>query len=129
MGRYTCHAFGKTNMKRSPRSVIACFGLLVGGPGLAIGQVAVDVPGVSVNVGKGKSGNTAVSIGSGNTVNNSSGSIDTGVQMEGVAVINDDVFIDGEKIAREKTRHTSKKTGKSYRIQRGKNGNVSVEQN
>ena len=49
--------------------------------------------------------------------------------MEGVAVINDDVFIDGEKVPRGKTRYTSKKTGKSYRIQWGKNGNVSVEQN
>jgi len=49
--------------------------------------------------------------------------------MEGVAVINDDVFIDGEKIQRGKTSYTSKKTGKSYRIQWGKNGNVSVEQN
>lgn len=75
------------------------------------------------------SGGTEVNIGSGNTSSNSSGSIDADVQMEGIAVINDDVFIDGEKIQRGKTRHTSKKTGKSYRIQWGKNGNISVEQN
>jgi hypothetical protein len=104
-------------------------GLLAGGSGLAIGQVTVDVPGVSVNVGKGKAGNTAVSVGPGSTAGNSSGSIDADVEMEGVAVINDDVFIDGEKIPRGKTKHTSKKSGKSYRIQWGKNGNVSVEQN
>jgi len=116
-------------MKRSSLSVIACFGLLAGGSSLVIGQVTVDVPGVSVHVGKGKGGNTAVSVGSGSTASNSSGSIDADVQMDGVAVINDDVFIDGEKIQRGKTRHTSKKSGKSYRIQWGKNGNVSVEQN
>ena len=77
---------------------------------------------------KGK-GNTAVSVGPGSTASNSSGSIDADVEMEGIAVINDDVFIDGEKIQRGKASYTSKKTGKSYRIQWGKNGNVSVEQN
>lgn len=77
---------------------------------------------------KGK-GSTAVSVGPGSTASNSSGTIDADVEMEGVAVINDDVFIDGEKIQRGKTSHTSKKSGKSYRIQWGKNGNVSVEQN
>jgi len=79
-------------------------------------------------VKKGK-GNTAVSVGPGSTASNSSGSIDADVEMEGIAVINDDVFIDGEKIQRGKASYTSKKTGKSYRIQWGKNGNVSVEQN
>jgi hypothetical protein len=119
----------KANMKLKPLSMIACFGLLAGLSGVVVGQVVVDVPGVSVNVGKGKAGNTAISVGPGSTANNSSGSIDADVQMEGVAVINDDVFIDGEKIPRGKTKHTSKKTGKTYRIQWGKNGNVSVEQN
>lgn len=74
-------------------------------------------------------GNTAISIGPGSAAGNSSGTIDADVEMEGVAVINDDVFIDGVKIPRGKTRYTSKKTGKSYRIQWGKNGNISVEQN
>jgi hypothetical protein len=113
-------------MKLLPPSSIVWFGLLASVPGLALGQVSVDVPGASVKVGKGKA---AVSVGPGSTASNSSGSIDTDVEMEGVAVINDDVFIDGEKIPRGKTRYTSKKTGKSYRIQWGKNGNVSVEQN
>lgn len=113
-------------MKLLAPSSIVWFGLLAGVPGLALGQVSVDVPGASVKVGKGKA---AVSVGPGSTASNSSGSIDTDVEMEGVAVINDDVFIDGEKIPRGKTRYTSKKTGKSYRIQWGKNGNVSVEQN
>ena len=125
MGRYSQYGLGKTTMKQGQLSIIACFGLLAGA---AVAQVVVDVPGVSVNVGKGKSGNSAISIGPGSTASNSSGSIGADVQMEGVAVINDDVFIDGEKIPRGKTKHTSKKTGKTYRIQWGENGNVSVEQ-
>ncbi len=116
-------------MKLLPPSSIVWFGLLGALSGLATAQVTVDVPGAaSVRVTPGK-GNAAVSVGPGSTASNTSGSIDADVQMEGVAVINDDVFIDGEKIPRGKTRYTSKKTGKSYRIQWGKNGNVSVEQN
>lgn len=115
-------------MKLLPPSAIICFGLLTAASSFVFGQVAVDVPGVSVKVKKG-SGNTSVSVGPDSTASNSAGSIDADVEMEGVAVINDDVFIDGEKIQRGKSRHTSKKTGKSYRIQWGKNGNVSVEQN
>lgn len=103
-------------------------GILAAGSGGVFGQVTVDIPGVNVKVDRAK-GNTAVSIGQGSKASNSSGSVEADVEMEGVAVINDDVFIDGEKIQRGKTRHTSKKTGKSYRIQWGKNGNVSVEEN
>ncbi|MDO8787262.1 MAG: hypothetical protein Q7J42_04230 [Sulfuritalea sp.] len=115
-------------MKLLSPSVIACFWLLATTSALVVGQVTVDAPGGSVKVKKGK-GNTAVSVGPGSTASNSSGSIDADVEMEGIAVINDDVFIDGEKIQRGKASYTSKKTGKSYRIQWGKNGNVSVEQN
>lgn len=111
-----------------PLSVIACFGLLATTSGFAAGQVSVDIPGTSVKIKKGDS-NTAVSVGPGSTASNSAGIVEDDVEMEGVAIINDDVFIDGEKIQRGKTRHTSKKTGKSYRIKWGKNGNVSVEQN
>ena len=109
-------------------SAAVCFGVLAASSGLAFGQVTVDVPGVGVMVQQGN-GRTAVSVGPGSTASNSSGSIGADVEMEGVAVINDDVFIDGEKIPRGKTRYTSKKSGKSYRIQWGKDGNVSVEQN
>jgi hypothetical protein len=119
----------KRGLKLLPLSTLACLGGLFVAPGFAIGQVSVGVPGANVKLEKGAGGNTAISIGPGSTASNSAGSIDADVQMEGVAVINDDVFIDGEKIQRGKTRHTSKKTGKSYRIQWGKNGNVSVEQN
>jgi hypothetical protein len=110
-------------MKRLTLSTIAV--LLASSSGAVVGQVAVDVPGVSVKMNK---GNTAISVGPASKAGNTSGKIDADVNIEGVTVINDDVFIDGEKIQRGKTRHTSKKTGKSYRIQWGKNGNVSVEQ-
>jgi len=122
------YAFGEIKMKFSSLSAIICFGLFAAASGLVFGQVVVDVPGVNVKLKKGN-GNAAVSVGSGNAASNSAGSVDAEVEMEGVAVINDDVFIDGEKIQRGKSRHTSKKTGKSYRIHWGKNGNVSVEQN
>lgn len=120
--------FGKTEMKRLSLSVMVCLGVAITAPGVAVGQITVDVPGTSVKIQKGNGG-AAVSVGSGSKASNSAGAIDADVEMEGVAVINDDVFIDGEKIPRGKTRYTSKKTGKSYRIQWGKNGNVSVEQN
>ena len=94
--------------------------------GFAVGQVNVNVPGASVKLKK--DGSAAVSVGPGSTASNSSATVDADVNMEGVAVINDDVFIDGEKIPRGKTRHTSKKTGTSYVIEWGKNGNVSVKQ-
>jgi hypothetical protein len=102
--------------------------LLVSAPGIVVGQVVVDAPGVSVKVDKGNSA-TAISIGPGSKAGNSSATVDADVSIEGVAVINDDVFIDGEKVKRGKTRHTSKKTGKSYLIEWGKDGNVSVRQN
>ena len=91
-------------------------------------QVLQDGP---TNVPKAKKGNgsTASRKGSENTASNSSGLVDADVEMEGVAVINGDVFIDGEKVQRGKTLYTAKKSGKSYRIQWGKNGNVSVEEN
>jgi hypothetical protein len=107
----------------------AIAGLLATLCGVVIGQVTVDVPGASVKIKKGNGGNTAVSVGSGSSASNTAGAVGPDVEMEGVAVINDNVFIDGEKIKRGKTQHTSKKTGKSYRIQWGKDGNVSVEQN
>lgn len=114
-------------MKLRPPFVIVCFALLVTTSSVVAGQVSVDVPGGRVQVKKG-SGGAAVSVGPGSKASNSSGSIAADVEMEGVAVINDDVFIDGKKIQRGKTRHTSVKSGKSYRIQWGNNGNISVEQ-
>jgi len=84
-------------------------------------QVAVDVsvPGVRVQTG-GKDG-SSVAV-------NSAGSVDSNVEMEGIAVINGEVFIDGEKVPKGRTSYTSKKTGRSYQIKWGRNGNVAVQE-
>ena len=89
--------------------------------GVAQAQVAVDIPGMGVKVqtGSGKGSSVAV---------NSAGTVDSDVQMEGVAVINGDVFIDGEKIPHGKTSHKAKKSGKTYLIKWGKDGNVAVQE-
>lgn len=95
-------------------------GLLIGGlaihAGAAGAQVSVSVSGQSVRIQQG----------GGNEVSVESGSIDPDVEMTGVAVINSEVFVDGVKVPAGKTSYTSKKTGKTYLIHRGKNGNVSV---
>lgn len=87
----------------------------------AFAQVSVDVSGAGVRVQR--SGGSEVSVNTGST-----GGVASDVEMEGVAVINGDVFIDGNKVAKGKTLHTSKKSGKTYRIEWGKNGNVSVSE-
>lgn len=84
--------------------------------GAAIAQVSVDVSGYGVRVQSGTDPE----------VNAKTGRIGPDVQMEGVAVINGDVFIDGEKIPKGKSAYTSKKTKKTYLIHWGKDGNVSV---
>jgi len=55
-----------------------------------------------------------------------SGQVGTDVEMTGSAVINGSVWIDGVKIHKPQSVYTSKKSGKTYRIHWGKNGNVSV---
>lgn len=87
----------------------------------ANGQVAVDVSVPGVRVQTGGHGGSSVAV-------NTAGSVDSDVQMEGVAIINGEVFIDGDKIPKGQTSYKSKKSGKSYQIKWGKNGNVAVEQ-
>lgn len=89
--------------------------------GSASAQVSVDVSGYGVRVQQ--SGSSEVSVNTGN-----SGDVASDVEMDGVAVINGDVFIDGGKVPKGKTLYTSKKSGKTYRINWGKNGNVSVSE-
>jgi len=48
------------------------------------------------------------------------------VDMTGVAVINGEVYIDGDKVPRGRTTYKGRKSGKTYRIKWGKDGNVSV---
>lgn len=62
----------------------------------------------------------------GNTVSVESGVVSSDVQMTGSAIINGEVFIDGEKLPHGTTTYKSKITGKTYFVKRGKNGNVSV---
>lgn len=83
---------------------------------LAGAQVAVDIS------------SQGVKINSGTSVNVNSGAVSSDVQMDGIAVINGEVFIDGEKVPKGKTSYTAKKTGKSYLIEWGKDGNVSVSE-
>ena len=81
-------------------------------------QVSVDLPGLGVKVQAGSSGNGS----------KSEATVDSDVEMEGVAVINGEVFIDGQKVPKGKTVYKSRKTGKSYRVRWGKNGNVDVSE-
>ena len=83
-----------------------------------LAQVAVDVSGYGVRVQSGGVG--------GVTVN--SGTVGSDVQMEGVAIINEKVFIDGDEVPKGKSVYFSKKTKKTYLIQWGRNGNVSVSE-
>lgn len=98
---------------------VAAVLLMFAGPALA--QVSVDVSGYGVRVQQ--SGGSEVNVNTGN-----SGGVASDVEMEGVAVINGEVFIDGNKVPKGKTLYTSKKSGKTYRINWGKNGNVSVSE-
>lgn len=84
-------------------------------------QAGVDVslPGIRVQTAENDSSSVAI---------NSAGSIDPDVEMEGVAVINGKVFIDGERVPKGRTSYTSRKTGRSYQINWGRNGNVAVHE-
>ena len=61
-----------------------------------------------------------------NEVSNESDFIAGDVDIEGVAIINDQVFIDGVRIKKGVREVTSGKTGRTYRINRSSNGNVTV---
>ena len=80
---------------------------------VAQAQVSVDLSGKGVRVQTGGAGGSSVAT-------NTAGSLGPDVEMEGVAVINDEVFIDGVKVPRGKTTVVSKKTGKTYIIEWGK---------
>lgn len=88
---------------------------------LACAQVAVDLSayGVKLKTGDKSGSNVAV---------NSAGSIDSSVEMEGVAVINGDVFVDGDKVPKGVTSYKSRKSGVVYEIKWGKNGNVAIRE-
>lgn len=88
---------------------------------MAYAQVAVDVSAGNVHVQTGKGGG-AVAV-------NQSGVIDADdIDIEGVAIINNKVFIDGQEVPRGKTIFVSKKTKKRYVINWNKNGSVAVSE-
>ena len=80
---------------------------------------------VSVNV---SAGGVTVTTGAGSVATNEAGTLGPDVQIDGVAVINGQVTIDGIKVPKGQTTFKSPRSGKSYRIQWGKDGNVSVEE-
>jgi len=65
----------------------------------------------------------------GSTVTVGSDRVAADVDMTGVAVINGEVYIDGDKVPPGKTTFKGRKSGKTYRIKWGKDGNVSVTEN
>lgn len=61
-----------------------------------------------------------------NEVGNEAGVIDEDAEIEGVTIINGSVSIDGVRVPHGVRKFRSVKTGRSYRIDWGKDGNVSV---
>lgn len=124
--RYHSDSYLPKLLIRTTSALVALVGVMWASQ--ALGQVNVNVPGVNVSVGGNGQGNVSVSVGGKNKVGNTAGSIDEDVEMEGVAIINGAVTIDGEKVPKGKTRHTGKKSGIKYLIKWGKDGNVAVSQ-
>ncbi|MCK9283913.1 MAG: hypothetical protein M0P39_06480 [Rhodocyclaceae bacterium] len=92
-------------------------------PACAWAQGMVDISSAGVKVETGGTGKPAVSI------SGASGStVEPDLEMEGVTVINGDVYIDGSKVPADRVRYKSPKTGKVYVIRHTPGGNVSVEE-
>lgn len=124
--RYHSDSYLPELLIRTTSATVALVGVMWASQ--ALGQVNVNVPGVNVSVGGNGQGNVSVSVGGKNKVGNTAGNIEEDVEMEGVAIINGAVTIDGEKVPKGKTRHTGKKSGIKYLIKWGKDGNVAVSQ-
>lgn len=88
---------------------------------LIIGAIGLLISGVLV-AGSGQSKSA------GSFAGNQAGVIEGDVEMEGVAVINGAVFIDGEAIPHGKKVHVGKRSKKTYDIKWGKNGDVAVQE-
>ncbi len=84
---------------------------------LAGAQVSIDLSG-----GNAKGGSAATVSAAGNRVSNEKGVIGPDADVEGVTIINDDLYIDGSKISRGVTEYVSKKTKTVYSIRWGKKG-------
>lgn len=85
-------------------------------------SVDISVPGVKIK----KNGD--MDSGAHSQAENTEGGIIGDVEMEGIMVLNNEVYIDGTKIPPHVKKYKSNKTGKNYIIERGKNGNISVRE-
>ncbi len=81
---------------------------------------------IALSFSAGAAAGYEINIGSSNSVSIESGEIDADAQIEGIAIINEKVYIDGVQVPRGKRDVISKKSGKHYRIDWGKDGNVTV---
>ena len=93
------------------KTLVFCIGLLSALSGLAQAQVSVSIGAGGVQVSTGEETG-----------------VQEDVQIQGVAVINGAVYIDGDKVPKGQRTYTSKKTGKRYEINWGRDGNVAVRQ-
>lgn len=103
---------------RPMQRLLSILGLLAWG-GCALAQVSVDVSGGRVSVDVPGLPNVSTS---------TSGTLGPGVQMQGVAVLNGRVYIDGVEVKQRSGVYVSPKTGQRYRIVRDRQGNVSVDE-
>ncbi|OGQ88202.1 MAG: hypothetical protein A2512_02560 [Deltaproteobacteria bacterium RIFOXYD12_FULL_56_24] len=101
------------------RMVLLLAVVMLAGTAVTFAQVQVETGAYRVRVNPGG----AVEV---NALPGSQPAIGKDVQVAGVTVINGNLFIDGEKVPKGRTSYTSKKTGKSYKVDWGRDGNVSV---
>lgn len=63
----------------------------------------------------------------GNVASSSSGVIEGDAQIQGVTIINDQVWIDGERVPASATRYRTR-SGRDYRILRSPTGDIEVRE-
>lgn len=68
----------------------------------AFAQMNIDLPGVSIRSGK--------------------------VDVQGITIVNGKLWIDNDPVPHGKKFHTSSKTGKTYKIEWGKDNNIAVSE-
>lgn len=68
----------------------------------AFAQMSIDLPGVSIRSGK--------------------------VDVQGITIVNGKLWIDNDPVPHGKKFHTSSKTGKTYKIEWGKDNNIAVSE-
>lgn len=85
-------------------------------------QVSIDISTTGIK------NNQNYRINNGQQAENIEGVISGDVDIEGVTIINNQVYIDGVKIPHHIKKYKSAKTGRNYIIERGKNGNISIRE-